>query len=1600
MKKTKKFRAPAFVLAAIMSFACAVGFAERTASAAANSLGVDFAYKLLSATPNLGSNNDSPILTNLYPMVENALFFWSMNPANVQPNDVTRLRYNIDDGVQVELIVKKESSDAADVRLRLMRFGAGTYDTVINYDTFDIYKNLGNSAEANYIDKATYFANAYNPGLPAYDVLTDGKTSANGYKNLAPHFKIKEGYGFSFRYGGREYHFLWNSDDGGRFYFMTHMPAGRIYDASLDYAANVSTANVNNIVYTSTTTKRVCTGIAHDTMRVFPFSNGAAITSTEPVTADTPAGGQTKFDIDTDLAGHVRSLQRGANGTDAPPGSPDNKLCVRFDRPQEYVNHQFVTVSNAKPIKMQVFLDYSGNSYDTQVIVSDVTIDAPTISLGLSNGVSLASQPFVAGGDRLQLWLENMRPSILYERVTFSLSIADGSILFDDTTLSKGHTFTFLNYDIVVNNGQNFARIKPYVNVKGSYALYVGGARTAVINHDGATDDIYLPAASGNNVYQIWFSPDKPFDDSPGYKGYVYSQLLEYTIDESQLEVSPPNNFRIVDEEGLLIPIPNYDGKAAYAEFSAEWDIGSQTTIEALLDAAPGNTLTIAYDIYSFLTPDIAKISPMPAPFDTITAELSKDAGGVVSAVYSGGKVKDSPTNAVQLQAVPAQGNVLRYVYKLRVPFRTLAVKSGASISWPVPGQLEGAMVFPNIYFFGAKITSPVVSDMSIIDSMTLSDLANLLLPPPQDLTLNKTGAMTFTSRFSLAGDAIMNFIQLNTPYDANILQANLYLCQNESKLKNPPQNFDALDVVEVDTAGERRFDFSAYDEGVTPILVDEVELRDLLRQGKIIKLTGIALQPGEISSVFNDRTNPTINLEFNGMDENQKYFAMSELVLTQQSGGLNDNIFTSETTKIAGVTTEGEIEYPGANEEYPPAPILSVGEVANNSAEILWDDILGGTVEYEIIRLRGEQMNPAMLNSHSPLEIFFESLPITDKAAWRTDGEGASTILKLVNGALSPAEPTEALFESEMGSRRLVFTDYTLTPNNIYFYYARSVRVTPDGETVSLWARVSVTSKPVAGPRNLRADQLAQYDHKTEIGFIFDAHIMDMALIGVNYNLQYQLKRDGDDWREAILMDAALLVESALPIDSGLTRFAYKLSDLEPGTLYYVRVRAIDQNGDASLYTNVLQMRTDIDQSAYDEKHTVDEWVDYIKNAIKDLIKKPFWTIRDKHGEYAVVYRPDMFEGLAREGTAPILLAESPGATCMYYLPAQAITTANNWGKGFSIPHKGINIIISPNAFDMNMNDALMSAQNQLKLGKIKDYYIKITTRYRDLEKGAAAINVQIEVVGSRDDIGKWNRTMLEQMERHIADATSSNELSFINAQVARGIIPEVIVRKMDKKMAMIAKEMDSIAASRFERALKYRFAINNLDAPMLIIARDRNPLTAINAWRQERDGPRARDAMDFGGDKAIAEMRPGGYIFNGETVEIAGMEGQQLAGSFNAIGAKYYLQDFFGNGWEYNVDAPVSRFALAGTIARVAGAPRYAEPFNWLASHMDLSLSSFNAGSESTVEELRRCITALYLYKTNTSSMPQQLFASYQRVDIAALHKALQDLDYQIGL
>jgi hypothetical protein len=327
------------------------------------------------------------------------------------------------------------------------------------------------------------------------------------------------------------------------------------------------------------------------------------------------------------------------------------------------------------------------------------------------------------------------------------------------------------------------------------------------------------------------------------------------------------------------------------------------------------------------------------------------------------------------------------------------------------------------------------------------------------------------------------------------------------------------------------------------------------------------------------------------------------------------------------------------------------------------------------------------------------------------------------------------------------------------------------------------------------------------------------------------------------------------------------------------------------------------------------------------------------------------------------VLLEEREARRTVYYLPASAVATANAAGKAIRIPHGDMEVLLSPNALDSNYSNAMRSILNKIKTNRLEDYYVVINI---DWGTGYRSAEVSLFAIGSRIPIQAWNDELLDSFSKRIYEELADERLlESIKNNVAHGVRPEILVRQMDRIQAIIRRELNRSAQKELWPMLKYTYPINRVEEPILIIAKNLGKQQDTSAFRREGGKWAAREVLNFGDDRAISETRPGAYEFRSERVNIPG--NQNNRDNNNAIAAKYHLSDFFGRNGFY-LDAPASRIGIAGTVARIAGAPRHAEPFSWLAENLGLNVSTYGGANPVTKAEAVRMIMSLYAYKTST--------------------------------
>jgi hypothetical protein len=692
--------------------------------------------------------------------------------------------------------------------------------------------------------------------------------------------------------------------------------------------------------------------------------------------------------------------------------------------------------------------------------------------------------------------------------------------------------------------------------------------------------------------------------------------------------------------------------------------------------------------------------------------------------------------------------------------------------------------------------------------------------------------------------------------------------------------------------------------------------------------------------------------MRLDGADKNQKYYLCADLQADLYLDSVYKKTDVSEFSNLAGVTTKDEPQETDPAGQAPPAPVLGKRSVNLSSATIFWDRILpmgdGDVMEYEIIRLDDQQLPSNMLDNRASFAEFWSSaLAPFRKAGWRTDG----TSLEAYDGGFHPADPSKAQYNP--AAAPIEFSDFSLSPNSVYFYYVRTARIVGGVRVVSVWTGASLTTIPVQSPKNLRAElDWEDYDPKTEIVVSFDAPIMDLSLLESEFSLQRQLGGPGY-WSEPATINPSDLSPQKSP-EAGYTKFFTKVSGLKPATLYSIRVRMIDSSGGASIYTNLIQFRTDVDKDDYENDRKTSNWLDYLKDLLKGLLKTPYWPTRDDSESFEAVYRPDMLQGFL--GSAPgnlIPLPAGNGKASSYYLPASYIEGANGQGKGFIISKDGFDLILSPNAINTASNDAAISIGHKILSGKASDYYLRLSVEWIDGGADKTA-SVAASLVGSLVDTGQWSDDMISALAAIVDNDLKDEGLyDFISSSVGSGVLSQDISRALGSLESSVKDASKRVAASRLRPSLRYSYPIISFDRPLILVAKGFPDTSRVAAsrWQNRRWLP--LEAERHGSGVAAYTLSPGVHRFLSSPVAAPRPYTAAGAGSIREIVAKHSLEDFFGSGPRLNLGAPVSRAALAGSACRVLGAPRQADPFLWLKSAKGISISAGNPASPASWQE-----------------------------------------------
>ena len=654
-----------------------------------------------------------------------------------------------------------------------------------------------------------------------------------------------------------------------------------------------------------------------------------------------------------------------------------------------------------------------------------------------------------------------------------------------------------------------------------------------VIQHSNGTVPLLFPLTinSENQAvesYQVHFSPNAPFVNSNiNAPGIIHSQKLRYRASEAAAGIGTATAFDVFDHS--LIIKPETNNQQAYLEMGLRWNIASLANVRTLLANSVDNTLLVQYELKNSLTPN----NPNSITFSTVTLSITpEDVGNPdsrLSVIYTNqddevlgegflAEVLDQSTNSISYQA----------------SFR-LTVDASRRGFAPIRH-----FVYPNIYFI---TTTPIsvngvaqTTNPSIHDTITLNDIGEATIPPQQNVRLSdavttsvangdERDEVSFRLNFELAGNELRNYIvnTHNELLDRVELRMNIYISQNEEFMRTELHTLDyearrnASSVVQYNPNFGRELIFSDIN-GKTAMAGNPL---DALRDNRVVKVENISITPEELETIISNGNTVSFNYLLDGLDKNQVYYLYMDTVVEVE--GLDQPPTISLLSNLVSILTLSDEDIPDDNNRVPSAPSLQ-SDINGNTAMVFWDRVSAGNtsqqIEYEIIRLNGEQIPGGLLNDRSVFNVFWSQhlVNMASRLGLRTD---AHSLLRYNGNSFTPVNIND--FEYDLTTEMAHISDKTTVPNQIYFYYVRTVAISNDIELYSTWSHISVTTTPVRSPINLLIEDIRNgLNPRTEVAFSFDAPVPSLESIGNGYTLQYQLRQDGEDWSTFVTMNRA----------------------------------------------------------------------------------------------------------------------------------------------------------------------------------------------------------------------------------------------------------------------------------------------------------------------------------------------------------------------------------------------------------------------------------------------------------------------------------------------
>ncbi len=1475
------------------------------------------------------------------------------------PTGTYKLTYPIADGKNIEFEVVRKN-DKSKI----------TYK--VNGDS---KVNENNKKLLIYKDGAYFPANTQN--FPGTDTFKLSDTYANG-KAKSVSFEIGKNGGASFQYEGNIIKFLWKD---GKMNFVTNaMVRGNIYPFKLGYNGEEEK-------------KDIFLGI--DTVNGFevkPYANA-----------------------DKNNQDGKELIEQITRPITEYPGGKEVGVNITFNTPKEWTpsnpptggKFEFIQ-NNPQPIEVVFNLGHNDTTKKLQIKISDIYKDNGVIINGELAG-DKAEYKYDNKTHKGTLKIRNLEASTIYSDISISAERKAKPFETIDATLPIGTIYTYPAYRVIaLGYSEFYLEIEPFKGYNGFYAVYQGSQQSSLSlwstyqEKSEGKDKILISIPLDATVPQErFFKVDFSFTppDLSSTKLPFTSQILKYRPFEEDIVLATPKNLKIVSSN-----IIKKDDEPENLYLTLKWDIDNKNVLKGLMKQHTDTTsnFNIEYLFHKGEKPtDLEQDDFLGVNIEFTSKDINDinaDIKYTLPDKYKdlGIEILTDEKKTFTSERTEIAGNKQNIILEANVTFK-IPVSSKEDVNKKI-------LQYPNTYFLANKGKYTIKQQngkeisyktgLSLPVTLTLDGIQKIEVPVPQNLKViedsvnSKEFSVEYdTLKYAEEEDLLYNYneIMLKTigrELKDDSIKYDFYITQNKelfdelvkySKDDDIPQNIKNK-IIKYENTQNMTVD--GIDVEINGNLLDNLRKK------------GIA----QVSNINQDINISKQKINFKGLDENETYYVVGRTNVTPYEKGtmLKDKLDFSKFTKLVTATTKKDGDNPDENEKVPPAPTKFIAkDITLNSVNLIWDRVKDNlpegqdpksSLEYQFIKTRGEQLPDSFLKSKDSYEKTWESLSnVKDKEGLRTNKDKLYEFDKEAK-QFSVEEASKERYEyvNWEGAEGNIL-DKTLSPNQIYFYYIRTVRVSGKGdEAYSVWVPLTFTTKNTTGPTNLRVEPKAEYDKKSEVVISFDIPKMDTSLIGTEYDLQYSIKQDLGDWSEDTTMPKDKL--SFKENDDGKTiKVVYKITGLKSGTMYTIRVRMLNKPLDApSMYSNEVEHRTDSDNTENDYDQDIENWENNFKDLIEDLKNQPYWFSKDTGSNTIVYYRPQYFDKImATTNNSIIELASGKGGSYKeYYLPASAVISAFDENKGFKISYNGADVIFSAKTINPYDNDVIkkMAEEIDSKGGNVEDYFVKLSVDFKNnkyIIDGSDSLSpsalITLSVVGTKDTIATLDQNMLNYIEELLKTKEFSKDV--------KNKIKNLIKNKTDNKIMVqeIGKIVDSFKSKFGDELGKDLNSLSRKTSHIQYLTGDiiftYTLLTDISiaGYKKSQGNWISADVKDYLGKKAIYTKETGEYIFAGKKLVINGAGNLPNGNQITNIVVKYGLDDFLGKDGNINLRAPITRRATIGSLARIAGSSKMQDPIEFFKTK-NIVLSTRNMDNNITSEEAVYLIMKTYEMRSGT--------------------------------